>query len=792
MRASSALNQIFCDSLHIPHSGGCVAQIGGTEGVNGGYIQTATLYPVSAGQTYTFSFYMKVNKLPQGLPKVFGQFYSAAGNWFRNSQDQVVAVNKTIADADTIDKGWQEVIYVFTVPQGANFIRPTIFMGGQPKHPNGASVFSLSDAFLAKNDIVINDDATPKVEFNGSRVHVDSSGNFSVSTTGATNSFTPFFPICVSAEMLRPGNRLSTDSWQMYAQQGFNCNVWAGYPEVVARGERNGLRSGYQIANYILPTATTPYADGCSNTYDYNNKNRLSCLIQNLATTNSSLANALGSQKLLDSLLFYYWDNEGAELNEWNVPSAIAQTIHANDRDANGNRMHPIYQLQSQAGLPRKYNAEGVVSGSTATALSDVVGIYLNVNGTNNVIYDGPTQAVGLVLLNNMRGQNQPVSIAQINGPYYEGKNFRAAVYIAIANGAKGISYFADCIDNSATGGLNTCRLADVDSVVIKPVDQTDWWVDLPALAAAIQSQLSVIRTELSTGWHLTKTSTADHVQAGTRTYQGKGYVIAGNEDSSDRSPTFSITGLSYTPTTVINVVTKDSVAVISSSSFTLPMKANDGGFYILGDNITDALALDLSFSGNLNDSSSTNNRGATLSGNGASISSSTLALSGGQVSIPANPSLEMNNDLTIVAKVNISTSQTGNAAIITKGAGSANVAGYTFFYNSTTGQLNFWYGSGSASKTDRNYLSATVPSLQGAWHTVAVSASLAGTVMFYVDGIAYSGRGTVVPENPGSVVNAAQPVQIGAWYLGHYLQGAIDDVRIYKAVLTPTEIATL
>jgi hypothetical protein len=758
----------YCDPQYSHDGNGCVAQLGGTGGDNHELIETAKLYPITPGNTYTFSFYMKVDRLPQGIPQVSGQFYySDSETRVPNSDPYFQKQSVTTTDQ------WQEVTFIFKAPNLSAFVRPTIAMIGQTKNPTGDSTFSISDAFLAQN-IVINELPTNKITFNGSRVHVDSLGNFSVYQGG---KFLPFFPVCVMADFDRPGNNTSSDWWKNYSKQGFNCNTRAGSPQSVLRGKQNNLFSGYQIAQYINPSSSS-YADADDLAYNINGVGN---------------SNSLASLGVLDSLLFYYWDNENDELYEWDTPSNIAQTINTNDLELNDSgrytRAHPIYMLQGKVGLVRKYNATGVVSGTAPSALTDIVGTYiLNTDGglTSN---GGYTQALGHVLLNNTQGQNQPVSIAQFNAPLYSGMNFRAAVYTAIANGARGISFWKDCADDTSCNKYG-----------INPIDQNAWWPILPSLSATIQSQLSIIRTSLSTDWHLTKTSNNDNVQAGTRTYQGKGYVIAGNENSAPANPAFTISGLNYTPTAVINAFTKDSIASISSSSFTLPIDANDGGFYILGDNFPDSLALNLQFNGDLNDTSTANNSNGALVGGSASISNNMLVLSGGYAQTPfqqsgtvsASPSLEMNNNLTIVARVNISTSQIGYASIVTKGANTSHIAGYAFFYDSSNNQLDFWYGSGTDTVSDRNTLHAQVPPLVGAWHTVAVTATLSGSVTFYVDGAAYVGVGTVHAETPNTVVNSLQPVQIGAWSYGSYLQGAIDNVRIYKSALTAQEIAAL
>ena len=75
-----------------------------------------------------------------------------------------------------------------------------------------------------------------------------------------------------------------------------------------------------------------------------------------------------------------------------------------------------------------------------------------------------------------------------------------------------------------------------------------------------------------------------------------------------------------------------------------------------------------------------------------------------------------------------------------------------------------------------------------GAWHHVAVVVTLRQTVRFYVDGALRSTQ-TAIIEAGGS--NA--PFQIGDFpgnYYGLPFTGAIDDVRVYRVTLSPSEVA--
>ena len=78
-----------------------------------------------------------------------------------------------------------------------------------------------------------------------------------------------------------------------------------------------------------------------------------------------------------------------------------------------------------------------------------------------------------------------------------------------------------------------------------------------------------------------------------------------------------------------------------------------------------------------------------------------------------------------------------------------------------------------------------------GNWHHVAgVYDGAAGTLNMYVDGAL--SNGTLTGSVPSAIYNSTQAIMIGAYNLGGYFNGSIDDVRIYNRVLTAPEITAL
>jgi PKD repeat protein len=102
-----------------------------------------------------------------------------------------------------------------------------------------------------------------------------------------------------------------------------------------------------------------------------------------------------------------------------------------------------------------------------------------------------------------------------------------------------------------------------------------------------------------------------------------------------------------------------------------------------------------------------------------------------------------------------------------------------------TNGVLNLYQGNGA---TYSNAWSAAGAVTANTWHHVVVTrAAATQTIRFYVDGVA---RGSGV----SAIVPTAGPngVSIGRSESGcQYVNGSLDEVALYAAVLTPTQIAT-
>ena len=274
-----------------------------------------------------------------------------------------------------------------------------------------------------------------------------------------------------------------------------------------------------QIAQYILPTG-----------WVYND---LEDLEKNI--------NLIKERGLMDYLLFYYWDNEHA-YGDWKVPGAVTSKIMELDVDDHGRRMHPIYALNGNEGLARKYNCDNAY-------MTDITGDYID----SGVGVAG-THTNGFLVLDNIHGQRQPVVIAQINRGV--GMEMRPRLYAAIAKGAKGMGFWRDYYNNPEH----------------KSVTELPWWSDFPNLRSEIDAMMPLIRQPHWTGW-TAHCSSAD-VDFGTRMLKGEGYIIAANYSNSETTATFTVEGLPYTPVVVRDYFTDKEIALFNGSTFTVTLPA--------------------------------------------------------------------------------------------------------------------------------------------------------------------------------------------------------------------------
>jgi len=478
-------------------------------GPEGSRILTKTI-SVVPGRPYIYSAFIKDNGTLPGLVEMFVQVRTNTGTFKRNS----IGSRQGVPEMDK----WYESSIVF-IPEADEFSVQLYAVRKAVESPGQNNVLWLDDIYFGEG-IGFAEAATLKKAFNGSMTRVDDLGNIEVSRG---NSWNPFFPLCIYADNKRP-------DWTVYSEQGFNCNMWASSAPYVQKAKDatssfnpNGMMSGFEIAAYTSPIGWA-YKD-----YD-GLRRRLKAIIEG---------------DLCDSMLLYYWDNENS-YDAWEIPKVVTDIIKQADTDKNGQRMHPIYALQGNHGISRMYN-------NSTIQMTDIVGTYAT--GHNGGVGGSPA---GLVILNNVVGQDNPVVFAQVN--YGVGAKFRATIYEALIQGAKGIGFWRDTYKSE-----------------LRPsVESLPWWSDLPNIRREIDKLFPLIRESPWTDWSLTHQDAS--IEVGTRDYNGEGYVILVNKSTTKKTVSFEIKGLSYKPHVVQDYFTAKEIAEISDETFTVTLPGIGSG----------------------------------------------------------------------------------------------------------------------------------------------------------------------------------------------------------------------
>jgi hypothetical protein len=684
--------------------------------------------PVTPEITYTLSYYMRSNSLPSPLPSLYVAYYDSSKTYIRNSFGSRQVTN--IAD------NWQECTYLFRPVAGEVYVK---IKSTLMNFPIGYSGTVWLDSFYLGTGIGFEQAPTEKKPFNGSQTRVDALGNVEINKNGV---WTPFFPIGIYGDGNRP-------DWADYSSQGFNTQMWASVDSSLQKAKDAGMMSNFDLSGYIV----------LPNDVRYNNLTLL-----------ESRINAIKNAGLMDSLLFYYCDNENA-YDEWDVPISVTNKVRDLDKDADNNLMHPIYMLQGNEGLARKYNSPSV-------SINDIVGDYIT--------HDNPSTspeenrgAFGLITLDNLEGQRAPVVMAQIN--IGVGMRFRARLFTAIAKGAKGVGFWRDTYYASG---------ATVDPAR-PPIEDQPWWNDLPAISSEINQMLPIIRMPHWTTWSLTSSSAL--IDFGTRHYEGDGYIIATNEQSSAVTTTFTLTNLPYTAVVARNFFTDAVEANISNSQFTVTIPAYGSRVYLLENEQDATTTLNLPFNEASSATTTTDlsysaNDGTLV--NDAALGDGTLSLdgTGDYLNCGNDSSLEMGTgDMTIIARIKLTATQNTYVGIVTKGAGATTDEGYALLYNPSANDLRLYISNGNDTRIYLNS-NSNLGLNDNQWHTIAVSLTRSGNAVFYVDSINV-GSESASTLNGTDISNSSRDLLVGSWVGSWHLTGNVDNVRICKKAFTAQEI---
>ena len=451
--------------------------------------------PRPAGELFTFSGFMRTTVWPSPHLLVNVRYYDQDRRALQ-AEDSTAGNDYFVRWANSESGRWQEFSYLFRPPPQAKYMHLIVQLY---EWSDGASgTLWLDDLHLAAG-VGFAAAATEKTPFDGGRVRVDALGNMELKRA---DQWQPFFPLCIYADSRRP-------SYQIYADQGFNCVVRANDVHQLGKAAEAGLMAGLNINWYLRPRDASRYGDP---------DNEIAGHLKQITR-----------RGLEDHLLWYYWDNENEGTQLWRGIKAVADKIHRTDPD------RPIYALQGNEGLARKYH-------NTAARISDMVGEYVGGEQLGQIA--SQRGALGHRVLEHIEGQHSPVVMAQLN--FGVGEQFRPRLYTAIAQGARGMGYWRDEYPDRAKTG----------SVTTQP-----WWGGFPAIAEEIRQLQPLIRQPHWTDWQLS--SSASMVEVGARTWRERGYIIAANHAAEAVTTIFSIAGLPYPAAQLRDFFQPDSVIAV-------------------------------------------------------------------------------------------------------------------------------------------------------------------------------------------------------------------------------------
>ncbi len=474
------------------------------------------LIPVTPGKTYTYSSFIKSETSPVTI------FYNVAahnsnGNFMYNMSSTRIGTSKK----DT----WEEANATFIAPPGSAYFRVKM---GRAESATDGNIYA--DDFYVGEGLGYISPPSEKQEFDGSHVRVDELGNVEVNRSG---EWEPFFPLCVYSDNFRAAS--------FYSEQGFNCSMWGGadptslnrWKNAVSDFNPKGMMAGFQIVEYSIPTHPS-YGD--------------TELLRVEAIKNSSAKSAL---------LFYYWDNEN-RYDEWDVPVQVNEALRRADFSVDKGKLgNPVYILQGNYGVARTHSAGGV---------ADINGTYIGgkvatINDRLNIVQPPEVAGGGLTNLNNLESQISPPVIAQFNTVDHAGE-MRMRLYRSIMGGARGMGFWRDCF-----GGCNSNSQANIG-----PIDQKDWWPDIPNLRREVDKLIPIIRQPHWTSWSVRVVSNTGGAYYGLRTYNDEAYIILSNNSDAPASVTFEIQNLPYEVSAVEDYFTDNVITTVSGGRLTLEL----------------------------------------------------------------------------------------------------------------------------------------------------------------------------------------------------------------------------
>jgi hypothetical protein len=264
--------------------------------------------------------------------------------------------------------------------------------------------------------------------------------------------------------------------------------------------------------------------------------------------------NAVKASPAHDRLLWWYDDNEMV-FEKWSEKMDSVWALNQQDRTVvgSGTRYNPFFFLQGNFGMARAYRRA-----SDGWNAAEITGTYADQTNSG-----GAGLAGGLDILINQHNQTVPASLVNANivtSSMAPGA-LRAALYTFLGRGMRAWTMWRDCYRNDCGGSAN-------------PLHTVPWLPDVPNLRRELDAMLPLIRQPHWTNWTVTHTG-GNNLHVGTRDYAGNGHLIIVNDTAASKTVTFTLSGLCYTPQTVVNFFTGATVAAVTGgNTFTITLPA--------------------------------------------------------------------------------------------------------------------------------------------------------------------------------------------------------------------------
>jgi len=523
---------------------------------SGGSGITTYQVPVTAGQNYTFKFYLHSDAEPRGQATVFAAAYNSSGvainSWNCVYVGSTLTCNNQFWSDNAVNSKvgtdvWEETPEYIPVPSGYGIAFLTFTITRFLPNSSSSTKLWVDDLYLG--DGFVHEEPTPaKTPFVGTQQTIDANGAFM--RKKADGTWVDWFPMCMATSNMRGSD------WSIYANAGWNC-AWAVPTTSLQNLYWSG--SGYSSTNWSPITGNTPVAiakravnseftpDGMLINLDIQ-----SAVRGNLTWTSSEPVYAT---QAIDNL---YAQGYGSQIfsymrdAEWNQSlyarmQAVWSLIDAKDKANNGGvRAHPIV---TNVGLPGNARAFTAADGSGALR-TDYVGAYSGNLGPQRQLLDMP-------------GNTAPGGYCQLQSGL--GWSFRAIVYRCLAEGAHMISFWAD----NGGSGFNSYPLDATNAGI--PYEPWFYSGDSVYIAREINALLPLLKTAVPSNWSVS--SSNSNVSVWPRTNAaGEPNLIVANNTTSSQTATFTLTNVSGFTGALRNTITGATVTPTSSTSTTITM----------------------------------------------------------------------------------------------------------------------------------------------------------------------------------------------------------------------------